>query len=125
MQLQILLISIRSTDEQFYRMGSLAWLGYLSYTQVVESSNLSPSILSTVLYILLASKSTWLFLIQNNFWLHCHQDMVPRIHDTNRESCSSINLVVNHFSPANLSIILPIHFVVLFNRSILANSFGE
>jgi hypothetical protein len=46
LQLQILLISIRSTDEQFYRMGSLAWLGYLSYTQVVESSNLSPSILS-------------------------------------------------------------------------------
>ena len=27
-------------------MGSLAWLGYLSHTQVVESSNLSPSILS-------------------------------------------------------------------------------
>jgi hypothetical protein len=26
-------------------MGSLAWLGYLSYTQVVESSNLSPSII--------------------------------------------------------------------------------
>jgi hypothetical protein len=24
-------------------MGSLAWLGYLSHTQVVESSNLSPS----------------------------------------------------------------------------------
>jgi hypothetical protein len=45
MQLQILLISIRSTDEQFCRMGSLAWLGYLSYTQVVESSNLSPSII--------------------------------------------------------------------------------
>ena len=45
-RLQILLISIRSTDEQFCRMGSLAWLGYLSYTQVVESSNLSPSILS-------------------------------------------------------------------------------
>jgi hypothetical protein len=45
MQLQILLISICSTDEQFCRMGSLAWLGYLSYTQVVESSNLSPSII--------------------------------------------------------------------------------
>ena len=45
LQLQILLISIRSTDEQFCRMGSLAWLGYLSYTQVVESSNLSPSII--------------------------------------------------------------------------------
>ena len=26
-------------------MGSLAWLGYLSHTQVVESSNLSPSII--------------------------------------------------------------------------------
>ena len=38
-----LLIPIQGTDEQFYRMGSLAWLGYLSYTQVVESSNLSPS----------------------------------------------------------------------------------
>ena len=61
LQLQILLISIRSTDdEQFYRMGSLAWLGYLSYTQVVESSNLSPSIfLSTAQ--LLDSRSTWLF----------------------------------------------------------------
>lgn len=45
MQVQILLISICSTDEQFCRMGSLAWLGYLSYTQVVESSNLSPSII--------------------------------------------------------------------------------
>ena len=38
-----LLISIQGTDEQFCRMGSLAWLGYLSHTQVVESSNLSPS----------------------------------------------------------------------------------
>ena len=29
-------------------MGCLVWLGYLPYTQVVESSNLSPSTLSRI-----------------------------------------------------------------------------
>ena len=33
----------RSETETSGRMGGLAWLGYLSHTQVVESSNLSPS----------------------------------------------------------------------------------
>ena len=73
MQLQILLISIRSTDEQFCRMGSLAWLGYLSYTQVVESSNLSPSIIyyaESFLAIYLAEKS---------------QKIVHPIQDVNKE----------------------------------------
>ena len=73
LQLQILLISIRSTDEQFCRMGSLAWLGYLSYTQVVESSNLSPSIIyyaESFLAIYLAEKS---------------QKIVHPIQDVNKE----------------------------------------
>lgn len=32
-------------DYRSSRMGGLAWLRYLSHTQVIESSNLSPSIL--------------------------------------------------------------------------------
>jgi hypothetical protein len=116
-QLQILLISIRSTDEQFCRMGSLAWLGYLSYTQVVESSNLSPSIIycsASFLAIHLAETS---------------QKIVFPIQDTKKETERDARLIINlaDYLPylANLSITLPIHFVVLFNRSILANSFGE
>jgi hypothetical protein len=37
-------INYRHAKATKRRMGSLAWLGYLSHTQVVESSNLSPSI---------------------------------------------------------------------------------
>jgi hypothetical protein len=75
MQLQILLISICSTDEQFCRMGSLAWLGYLSYTQVVESSNLSPSIIYCSVSFLRCIQET-------------PQNMMPAIQNMNREICS-------------------------------------
>jgi hypothetical protein len=75
MQLQILLISICSTDEQFCRMGSLAWLGYLSYTQVVESSNLSPSIIyCSVSFLEMHTRDA--------------QKIMPTIQIMNREICS-------------------------------------
>ncbi len=75
MQLQILLISICSTDEHFCRMGSLAWLGYLSYTQVVESSNLSPSIIyCSVSFLEMHTRDA--------------QKMMPTIQNMNREICS-------------------------------------
>ncbi len=52
-------------------MGSLAWLGYLSYTQVVESSNLSPS-------IIYCSAS---FLAMHHDLAETAQNIVPMIQD--------------------------------------------
>jgi hypothetical protein len=52
-------------------MGSLAWLGYLSYTQVVESSNLSPSII----YFSVS------FLAIQHYLAETAQNIVPMIQD--------------------------------------------
>ena len=58
------------------RMGSLAWLGYLSYTQVVESSNLSPSIICC---------SASFLAIHHHHLAETPQNIVPTIQDMNRE----------------------------------------
>jgi hypothetical protein len=58
-------------------MGSLAWLGYLSYTQVVESSNLSPSII--------CCSASFLAIHHHHHLAETPQNIVPTIQDMNRE----------------------------------------
>ena len=86
MQLQILLISICSTDEQFCRMGSLAWLGYLSYTQVVESSNLSPSTI--------CCSASFLEIHHHHHLAETPQNIVHMIQDMNIELLACLIILI-------------------------------
>jgi hypothetical protein len=66
-------------------MGCLAWLRYLSHTQVIESSNLSPSINHRVGKITIKiSKEKMLANITNN-------------RTTKQKSFSNLNLYVTEF----------------------------
>ena len=71
-------------------MGSLAWLGYLSHTQVVESSNLSPSTRS---YAFL-KRNRWLYYdVVKECWAQTGKgkewtDLVNRLSQTKSVSLS-------------------------------------